>query len=62
MSNKQKYCTEMDFQEFWEWATRAASDAVITGGFKELKASMHLILNQAAQNEVWGGNKGKRNG
>ena len=55
----EKYCTEMNFEEFWHWATQAATDAVITGGFKELKSTMHMIVNQAAQNEVWGG-KSKR--
>jgi len=52
-----KRATEMDFNEFHEWGTQRLADAVITGGFKEMSSAFHLILQQVAQNERFGGGK-----
>lgn len=59
MSTKEKMCFDMDFDEFVEWAIRYSGNAVIRGGFEELRSAMFVIINQAAQNKVWGGERKK---
>jgi len=54
---KIKHASEMDFNEFLEWATPRLADAIIRGGFKEMKSELFLILQQAAQNTVFRGSK-----
>lgn len=47
--------TEMPFDEFLEWATAHIWWNIPQG--KPLKQLLWLILNQAAQNKIWGGRK-----
>lgn len=54
---KEKWATEMEFEEFVTWATREIFDGLITGGGKEMKSRVHVVMQQAALNEVWGGNR-----
>lgn len=58
--SKPKTCPEMNFDEFHDWASKYAADAVMRGGFPELTSSMFVIVAQAAQNKVWGGDKKKK--
>jgi len=60
MSKSEKTCQEMDFDEFHDWASQYAADAVMRGGFKELTSAMFVIMAQAAQNKVWGSEKRKK--
>jgi hypothetical protein len=60
MSTRQKSCPDMNFDEFQDWASKYAADAIMRGGFTELSSSMFVILAQAAQNKVWGGEKKKK--
>lgn len=57
---KQKTCPEMTFDEFHDWASKYAADAVMRGGFPELTSSMFVILCQAGQNRVWGSERKKK--
>lgn len=39
---------EMTYSEFVDWATEYCADGVITGGFKELKRRIALVVQQEA--------------
>ena len=55
----QKFATEMDQTEFVAWACGSILFGIGEG--KTLQSIMWLIVNQAANNEVWGGaKKGKK--
>ena len=55
--NQEKSCTEMNFNEFWEWSTSYLIDGLIVGGFKELRSRMHVVLQQTSWNKEFGGGK-----
>ena len=61
MTTETKTCAEMNFKEFHEWATRVACDAIITGGFNDLKSVLFTVIDAAARNKVFGGEKPKKN-
>ena len=47
---------DMTRQEFQEWAAEICVDAVITGGFRELKSQIALVIQQ--QMMIYGKNGG----
>lgn len=54
----QKTTREMSFDEFRTWACGHLVFEI--GAGHTLQETMYMILNQAALNEVWGGNRPAR--
>lgn len=52
-----KYATQMEFNEFLDWATGHVTLEI--GGGRALRDALYTVLNQALLNEVFGTNKPK---
>lgn len=56
----QKFATEMDYNEFVHWAIEYVVEHFLDNGLKGIRSSVELVINQASQNEVFGGGKKKQ--
>lgn len=59
-SQKNKFATEMDYDEFVKWATEYVVEDFLESGLKGIRRSIFMIINQAAANEVFGGKSPKK--
>lgn len=58
-SKNRKFATEMDYDEFCKWATEYMLECFFENGLKGMRNAVLLIINQAANNKVFGGDKHK---
>ena len=52
-----EFITEMDFDEFVEWAVEQVIEQFLDSGLRGIRSAVRMVVNQASQNEVFGGGK-----
>lgn len=56
---KQKFATEMNYEEFINWAMEYVVGSFLEDGLKGIRSGIHMVVHQCAMNEVFGGKKKK---
>lgn len=54
---KKKFATEMDYEEFINWAIEYVIDSFLENGLKGIRSGIHMVVHQCILNEVFGGKK-----
>ncbi len=54
---KQKFATEMDYEEFINWAIEYVVNSFLENGLKGIRSGIHMVVHQCTLNEVFGGKK-----
>lgn len=54
---KKVFATEMDYNEFVEWAIEHVIEQFLDSGLSGIRSAVRTVVNQAIQNEVFGGGK-----
>jgi hypothetical protein len=54
---KQKFATEMDYEEFINWAIEYVVSSFLESGLKGIRSGITMVVHQCAMNEVFGGKK-----
>lgn len=55
----QKFATEMNYEEFINWAIEHVMGSFLENGLKGIRSGIAMVVHQCSMNEVFGGKKKK---